>query len=581
MSADLLGLPENAGRLLLERGGIFLCPLLKTDDFARFCTERGHPITRERLLGFERLRLFFPIFRITSHAGERLRLPLQDDKLFRKEIAIDTASRREYPIPDDTRRGGEAYYSAFQISTLTFVLSEFTSKLSLEGFLDEGWPEEDWKSLRQELHSNVRALAEAARRHTYRPAVDLLCQFISDRYYPHARGNQRTIQITEGGFGFDEWTVRNARTWRWREYARNWNPRDAERAFGLTPAKLRHAYRGLASLQLQEDPIASWHQLVQFVAIEQRDKLKGAALGAETMRYGALMLRQLHKDLYGEILPVPNEINSTVFTHVPELAVRDDPLRYLEYVVNRYDLNPRPKLTLFVEGPSEEAAIRSIFEQYFGAHTGVHGIEIVVLGGVSTATGGKQDRYRAILRLVDYLHHHQTFAFVILDKEGMAEQLKRSTSETLSTLHPGRYASRRDYVYLWRVSFEFDNFSNTEIASALTAISHGAARFAAKDIAACRANKEPGAALKKIYLTRTGSKLDKLALSRFLVDAMWLPSSRRSPSRRPLIKVLERITELAGLNPFPIMQKIWEYNQRSSYLGKRRGRKPPVVDFEG
>jgi len=583
MTTELLDIPANAGRLLLERGGTFLCPLLKANDFARYCTEREHPITPERLLAFERLRLFFPIFRIAAPAGKRiqLHLPLRDDTPFRDGAVVDTASRPEYPVPDDIHSSGEAYYSIFQISSLTFVLSQFTAKVSLEGFLDEVKPEAQWTSIGQQLGDVVRAGVDQARRHAYRPAVDLLCQFISDRYYPLVRGNQRSIQFTEGGFVFDEWTVRNARSWRWHEYARNWSPCDAETAFALTPAKLRHAYEGLAMLQSREDPIASWHQLVQFIAVAERDRLKGAALCAETMRYGALMLRRLYKDLYGEDLRVPNEVHGTVITHIPELSVRDDPLRYLEYVVNRYDLNPRPKLTLFVEGPSEEIAVRHIFEHYFGTNAGVHGIEIIVLGGVDTATGGKQDRYRAILRLVDYLHHHQTFAFVVLDTEGTAEQLKRSTREALSTLHPGRYATRPDYVHLWRVSFEFDNFSNTEIACALTAISGGGARFRSVDIAVCRKDKVPGAALKKLYTSRLGYKPDKLALARILVEAMLSPTSRRNAAKRPIVKVLERITRLAAFNPFPTMQQSWEYNQRSNYLGKRRGKKVPLRDLEG
>lgn len=106
---ELLDIPANASRLLLERGGTFLCPLLKANDFARYCTEREHPITPERLLAFERLRLFFPIFRIAAPAGKRiqLHLPLRDDTPFRDGAVVDTASRPEYPVPDDVHSSGE------------------------------------------------------------------------------------------------------------------------------------------------------------------------------------------------------------------------------------------------------------------------------------------------------------------------------------------------------------------------------------------------------------------------------------------------------------------------------------------
>lgn len=109
-----------------------------------------------------------------------------------------------------------------------------------------------------------------------------------------------------------------------------------------------------------------------------------------------------------------------IFVHMPELEARGDVRRHLEFVANRYDLNPRSKLTLFVEGPSEDWAVRQIFERYFGVPAGTLAIEIIVLSGVDNATGTAEDRYRAILRLVDYLHHHQTFAFPILDNERYA-----------------------------------------------------------------------------------------------------------------------------------------------------------------
>ena len=122
------------------------------------------------------------------------------------------------------------------------------------------------------------------------------------------------------------------------------------------------------------------------------------------------MLRLLYKDLYGDDLPHPNEVMGLVYNHFPELEVRNDVRRYLEFVSNRFGLNPQPRLSLFVEGRSEEIAVMRIFDEYFGVHPGVYGIEIVVLGGVDAATGNKDDRFRAIMRLVDYLHDRQTFA---------------------------------------------------------------------------------------------------------------------------------------------------------------------------
>lgn len=52
-----------------------------------------------------------------------------------------------------------------------------------------------------------------------------------------------------GGFSFDEWTIINSRKWEWEDYARSWNPKETEETFGLTPAKLKHAYEALAGQQ--------------------------------------------------------------------------------------------------------------------------------------------------------------------------------------------------------------------------------------------------------------------------------------------------------------------------------------------
>src|SRR3546814_3510340 len=106
---------------------------------------------------------------------------------------------------------------------------------------------------------------------------DLLCQFISNRYYPQTQGDQRTIQVSHGAYS-DRWISVNTTSWDWTDYARRWRPSQAERLFRLTPEKLRHAYEGLAIAQQSCDPMASWYQLIQFITVSERRKLKGDSL---------------------------------------------------------------------------------------------------------------------------------------------------------------------------------------------------------------------------------------------------------------------------------------------------------------
>lgn len=578
----LIAMPAGAGRILLERGGIRVCALLKADNFAKFCTERGLRVSAERLLRLERLGLFSPLVRLRMPDVEcpPLRLPLEDDEWFARGWAIDTASGGEHWVPDKQNDESEAYYSRFQIASLNFVLSEHDLTMQLEDFLYA--PKFDaraWSRVGRQLFKIYEARSRTEGTHLFRPTIDALCQYISDRYYPQTRTNMRTLSVPVGGFSSDEWTITNNREWEWEAYARLWNPKEAEETFSLTPAKLKHAFKALASQQSQIDPLSDWYKLVQFISPRERDRLKGPALAAETMRSGALMLRHLYKDLYGEELKHPNEIYRTIITHVPELDTRADIRQYLEFVANKYDLNPRPKLTLFLEGQSEEVVVKAIFERYFGASIGTHAIELIVLGGVDNATGNKDDRFRAILRLVDYLHHHQTFTFLILDNENSVAKLKMAARKAKSTLHSKRFVTRPEYLKVWRTSFEFDNFSATEIAAALSRLAGSNSQFSSADVAVCKQDRLPGASLTALYRERTGHGLNKVDLARELTECMFDASSRRAIGNRPLIRVLERVVKLAALNPFPTMAESWEYNQTSSYLGKVRGRIKKPVGF--
>lgn len=574
-NSKLLTIPANAARFLLRDGGVHLCRPMRSGEFIKFCKARGVAIDQRRLLRFERLGIFSPLFRVYPSTARRpLSLPLTTNTWFRKGYARDTSRGDPHHVPERNDDDGEAYYSRFQIASLSFAVSQYTIRVNIESFLEGGSGEKAaWQRRGRQLHAMAENFVNhRSEAYQFRPAIDLLCQFISDRYFPHTRGNQRTRIVSKGGFSFDRWLVVNGTGWDWELYTSAWKPALAEKLFELTPARLRHAYEALSAQQSWDDPLENWYQLVQFVSPRQRDRLKGSALGAETMRAGALMLRFLHRDLYGEELPPPNELHGTIITHVPELGARTDVRRYMELVVNRFDLNPAPKLTLFVEGDTEKAAVAEVFEKYFGAPAGTHQIEIINLGGVDNATGGKADRFRAILRLIDYLHYHQTFTFLILDNENHARKLKEAAKVHMSTLHRERFATRPEYIKVWKSSFEFDNFSNTEIAQAMNFVARGH-RFAPGEIAACRNSLNPGAALSALYRNRTSAGINKLDLSSELVSKMFDQASRRRLANRPLIKTLERVVKLAALNPFPTMEDSWQRNQSSTYFG--RTRRPP------
>ncbi len=570
---DLFAIPHDIGRIIIETGAVVACPLLGTDKFVRFCKERGLSVDRDRLFRLERLRLIAPVFRVLTPPEDVPALsipPHTDNNWFERGWAWDTTTlHTDYAVPDRKDHSQEAYYSMFQIDDLHLVLSVMDLRVEMDSYLESSVVRNvDWPRNGERWLQFAKSAADSFRASEYRRALALLCQFISNRYYPQTQGDQRRFQLRRP-HSSDYWTVVNAIQWDWHNVVRNWKSQTVEQLFRLTPRKLRHAYEALAIAQAYCDPIEKWYQLTQFVKVNERIRLKGSALRAETLRSGAHMLRLLYRDLYGDELPCPNEATNTIITHFPELKVRKDTRRFLELVVNRYGLNPQPTLSLIVEGPSEEKAVTTIFEQCFGTHPGTYGIEIIVLGGVDAATGTKEDRFRAIIRLIDYLHHHQTFTFLILDNERYARKLKVEAQRAKS-IHSRRYVTRPEYLKIWTKSFEFDNFSSSELATALTTMAAGKTRFSRAQIDACRQDDNPGAKLKAVYQQATGKKLNKMQLCELLVVGMFSATSRQRIENRPITKTLQRVATLAAHNHPPTFQEVWEKNQASGYFGRKR-----------
>ena len=190
--------------------------------------------------------------------------------------------------------------------------------------------------------------------------------------------------------------------------------------------------------------------------------------------------------------------------------------------------------------------------------------------GVDNVTGNrKQDRFRAILRLIDYLHHHQTITFLVLDNENYAPMLKAEAKKAQSIHSSNRYVTRLDQIRIWKDSFEFGNFSCTEIACPLDELAQGHARFSVQEVKQAKNHRTPGSELKKLYRGKTNRPLEKVKLNKILVRNMLSPASRRKVENRPIVKILNRVRRLAARNPLPSTQWLWEANQSSSFLGKR------------
>lgn len=575
MNDRMIQIPEEGSRIIVRLPSLFVYQLCNTDGFIKYCKERNVPITHERLLCLEKLGLFSPLFRVRSQDDQNdpFYIPLRgNNDWFDKGLAWDTTIQKmPYKIPELDDETQEGYYSVFQIHHLHSVVSIMTIQVHLDNFIEhDEFLMSSYEDSIISLGKYVKNTISSLRSNEQLRVVPLLCQCISDRYGPLSKSNQRTMRVPLGGSSYcDRWLSIYDLDWSWNKVVQEWNPSIIEKMFQLTPTNLRQCYERISGAQKLCDPLSMWYKLVQFVPVDKREKLKGDALRAEVLRSAAYMLRLLYRDLYHEELPHPNEVGVRIINYFPELEVRKDIRRYLELVVNQFDLNPQPKATIFVEGPSEEATIVKIFENYYGVHPGKYGIELICLGGVDVATGNKEDRFRAILRLIDYLHHHQTFTFLMLDNENYAKKLKIEAQKAKSILHKKRYITRPEYIKIWKTSFEFDNYSATEITDALNELANNTV-IKRKQVIQCIKGNCPGGDLSRLYKRCTTYGLNKIKLNEILVQRMLTLAVGRKVSNRPIVKFLNRVVSLAVRNPFPTRQESWEKNQSSKFLGKKR-----------
>lgn len=576
---DHLTLPNKPASLLLQNDCVFAVPFLKRDDFIKYCKARSLDVSIDRLDRLEKYSLFTPVFRVFAkdEITHKLSFPNADIRNWVKSGAlIDTVfTDTKYDFQDLNRDETEAFYSPFQIDWLSHILTAFTMNFHLDLFLN-GNVEVDLVEREKRWQEICDGSAQRWQKHQFRRALPILCHFIANRYYAHTQSNKRQILIPSST-SENLWMLVSGSNWDWHDYARSFDSKNVEEIFDLTPQKLKHAYKALGASASFCDPLDKWANLVEFASLKKKQALKGKALRAQSYRDAANMLRLLHKDLYGEELRPTHQIFGEVINHFPELEAREDVRKHLEFVVNQYDLNPRPKLVLFVEGESELVLINAIFHNYYGYHPGRAGIELVNLRGVNNATGDKRaDKFRAIIRLVDYLHHQQTMTFLILDRENYAKKLKANVAKAKSLHGEERLAVPKEHIVLWKTALEFDNFSDIEIAKAMSDLAGDNSTFKREDVKECRQSENAGKNLSNLYKAKIGYGLEKPKLAGVLAKTLLDPKTRRLPKNRPIIKILNKVRLRAARNPFPTRQDTWELNQQSYWLGgPKRKLKPP------
>ena len=231
-----------------------------------------------------------------------------------------------------------------------------------------------------------------------------------------------------------------------------------------------------------------------------------------------------------------------------------------------------------VEGDGEYKEFPRLAQELFGYSLPQLGIEVVNIRGIGGFEGKKdRDRCGAFERFIDDYHDRQTIVFVILDKEGrvpkVKEQLLRAASKYYNGPYPKRRVTKDEYIHLWDKNIEFDNFSDEEIARAMTKLSEDEYTFQANEIENCKnalAAKE-GNPLGELFRKKLGRDLSKPKLLNilfgFIISHPKNEFDTDRKAKRPVVQVMEKIIKLTARNYQPVTIDTWRENQESGYFG--------------
>lgn len=593
--------PADRIRFLIQHDCFEICALLAPDDFASYAKERGIDTDVKRLERLDRLGIFRPMMRVRRPwirekleqrpngrmetvgllaEGEEWHGPLREGharfgqdretlEWYRENGHLWHPAERPY-VPWEMRRRDEpsrsvdlALYSRFQVQDLARRQDLFTQHVHLDEFAETD--AEGFRKLAEDLEELMKRELEFVRTVPYDDAVAFLAQALASRYYPHTQTDRRTISV-RSSIGLEPWD--------WWEYARAWDAGAILAELGTTGEAVRLFVSHLQTTARYADPLAAWYDLVCFVALDERERLKGDAKRAQDLYAMEHMGRLFYADITGTTLSPPDEGQTWTRDSLYGPGVSSDTLAHLECIANRYHLNPRPRLLLVVEGEGEAEQFPRILADLLGQRPAVLGIEVRTLGGVGEFTGKrKRDPYGALEKLIDDHHHRGTPVVIVLDSENDVPRVAERLRGARSRLNPSRALTRPEYVHLWGRSIEFDNFSHAEIAAALSVVASGRAEFTEAEIGEAMASYDArkGDPLAALYRSRLNYGLSKPDLLRALVTRVITAGEaeldEKGDGKRPLVRLLQRVAALAAGNTFPMTRKCWEDNQASGYFG--------------
>jgi hypothetical protein len=575
---------------LIGHGHFFQKTFLNANSFISFCKARDIDISLEKLERLEEAGVFLPMLRVKwpkikiktivrsdDETEENLGI-LQDDERWDGQIREEKAAISWWDpellnvliedgliwIPtakefkpwssykdDEGWWDVESYYSIFQTLPLFKFIESTNLTLGIERIAS--WTRDDtvkwfemWephaKRIVATFSDGTNAFDEAAQ----------LCQELSARYLPYAQADGILISIPHPEF-FD-----------WDKFRRGWNAKEFLNELGESESIVADRWQTVSIQAQHVDPFDNWTDLIQFVKRDKKDRLKGRALLGQTWWTMERMLNLFHEDLTGqkryEFEASPEDKELFYGEGVPK-----NDLRFLEFLSNQYGVNPRPKLILVVEGDGEEEQVPRIAEEVLPPSFPKVRIGVMNIKGIGELP--------KLERLIDHYHSLQTIVFVVLDNENNAESRKKKLVNATSKWNPRRTVTKEEYIHLWDKNIEFDNFTDEEIADAMTRTSIDRFAFTKEQIAECRTKFGHGHdPLSTLYQQTFDYDLPKREMLKNLFD-MAVASAHMivngTKTVRPVVDVIITIKRLAFMNHQPSDLEAWKETQDSDWLGNQ------------
>ncbi|HPE63583.1 MAG TPA: hypothetical protein PLQ49_05705 [Methanothrix sp.] len=486
------------------------CPFLPTDKFIKYCKNRSIKTSQEQLERFEKLGIFYPIARfryppelVSPYKYSITIWGIDSAKQFLEEGYLWNPHKRPFQAWETFKgeRGFnevESFYSIFQCYQL-YNLIESTrlcygaewltadDKEKINKRLSDGMARAKFEILANQnkiVHINNFDLKlvfnHTSGLHSVGESAAIICQIISNRYYPETQSDRRSIWITTNMIEYPEWD--------WYEYCSIWDAESVFKDMNLDIDIINHIQQRIAFDAENVDPISDWRDLVNFISLSKKRRLKDKALLAQDLYSMSTMLQLFYEELTGEKLGDQPEWDK----------VQEE----LEALTAAYHINPRPKLILLVEGNGEEEQFPRLAEDVFGYRFPNNGIEVINVRGVGGFEGTKkEDPDGAYEKFINYHHSKNTIVFVIIDKEGRAPRIIKKLID--------KEVTKWDYVKIWDKNIEFDNFSPYEISKAMTKLCENRYQFGPEEVRRCKEPSGGGDTLSELYKEKLGYGLNK------------------------------------------------------------------------